>query len=108
MRRGRVCRVRRTMLRLSTPVALSAGRTRQRAAHARVVSERPRAPHSETVSPNDLGLGKLFVHTRDAVVVGNVDTGLITLWNPAAEQLFGWSAAEAIGRPIELLIPPPI
>jgi PAS domain S-box-containing protein len=96
------------MLRLSTPVALSAGRTRQRAAHARVVAERPRAQQSESVSPNDLGLGKLFVHTRDALVVGNVDTGLIALWNPAAEQLFGWSAAEAIGRPIETRIPPAI
>src|SRR4030081_3510434 len=97
------------MLRLSTPVAMSAGRTRQRAAHARVVSsERPRAPYSETVSPNDLGLGRLFVYTRDALVVGNVESGLIALWNPAAEQLFGWSAAEAIGRSIELLIPPAI
>src|SRR6266702_5305821 len=96
------------MLRISPPVAMSAGHTRQRAAHARAVAERQRAPHVESVSPNDLGLGKLFVHTRDALVVGNVDTGLIALWNPAAEQLFGWSAAEAIGRSIELLIPPAI
>ena len=96
------------MLRISPPVAMSAGHTRRRAAHTRAVSERQRAPHVESLSPNDLGLGKLFVHTRDALVVGNVDTGLIALWNPAAEQLFGWSPAEAIGRPIEMLIPPAI
>ena len=85
------------MLRTSPPVAMSPGHPRQRAAHARLVSERQRALHIETPSPNDLGLGKLFVHTRDALVVGNVETGLIALWNPAAEQLFGWSPAEAIG-----------
>jgi len=48
------------------------------------------------------------MHTRDAVVVGNVETGRIALWNPAAEQLFGYTPEEAIGQPIELLMPPPI
>jgi PAS domain S-box-containing protein len=27
-------------------------------------------------------------------------------WNPGAERLFGYSAAEALGRPIDLIIPP--
>ncbi|MDW8404248.1 PAS domain S-box protein [Chloroflexus sp.] len=32
--------------------------------------------------------------------------GIITRWNPAAERIFGWSAAEAIGKnAIELLVP---
>jgi PAS domain S-box-containing protein len=47
----------------------------------------------------------LFVHTRDAVVVGNVTTGRIALWNPAAERLLGWTAEQAIGKPIDLVIP---
>jgi len=47
----------------------------------------------------------LFVHTRDAVVVGSVATGRIALWNPAAERLLGWTAAQAIGKPIDLVIP---
>jgi PAS domain S-box-containing protein len=96
------------MPRLSTPVAIAAGQTRQRAAHARAVSRRHPAPRRETLSPNELGLGKLFVHSRDGLIVGNVETGLIALWNPAAERLFGWSAAEAVGQPIEMLIPPAI
>jgi PAS domain S-box-containing protein len=34
-------------------------------------------------------------------------TGLVTFWNPRAEQIFGWSREEAIGRPVaELIIPP--
>jgi anti-anti-sigma factor len=34
------------------------------------------------------------------------DHGIITRWNRAAERIFGWSAAEAVGRnAIELLVP---
>jgi PAS domain S-box-containing protein len=47
----------------------------------------------------------LFVHTRDAVVVGDLASGRIALWNPAAEHLFGWTAAQAIGKPLDLVIP---
>ncbi len=32
-------------------------------------------------------------------------TGVITSWNPAAEQLYGWSAQEAIGARLDELVP---
>jgi len=32
--------------------------------------------------------------------------GLITFWNTAAERLFGFAADEAIGRPIDIIVPP--
>lgn len=41
----------------------------------------------------------------DAVV--SIDTqGLIQEWNPQASQMFGWSAAEALGQPLATLIIP--
>jgi len=35
------------------------------------------------------------------------DTGTIRDWNPKAEELFGWSGAEAIGQPLHATIVPP-
>lgn len=40
-----------------------------------------------------------------AVIATDLD-GTIFMWNEAAEQLYGWTAAEAIGRPIEDLVIP--
>jgi PAS domain S-box-containing protein len=40
----------------------------------------------------------------DAIVSSNV-SGLILSWNRAAAALFGYSADEAIGQPLELIIP---
>ncbi|HYE93268.1 MAG TPA: PAS domain-containing sensor histidine kinase [Terriglobales bacterium] len=40
----------------------------------------------------------------DAIVSKNVD-GIILSWNRGAERIFGWTAAEAVGRHITLIIP---
>lgn len=40
----------------------------------------------------------------DAVVVSDAD-GLITLWNKAAERLFGYTEAEAVGQSLDIMIP---
>jgi diguanylate cyclase (GGDEF)-like protein/PAS domain S-box-containing protein len=44
--------------------------------------------------------------TAHDAVVGTDADGSITLFNPAAERLFGWSAREVLGRDVGLLIPP--
>ena len=40
----------------------------------------------------------------DAVVVADA-SGVIDLWNPAAERLFGFTPAEALGSSLDLIIP---
>ena len=48
---------------------------------------------------------KQLIHAMgDAVVVSNED-GKIILWNPAAEQMFGYTEAEALGKNLDIITP---
>ena len=47
-----------------------------------------------------------IVESSDDAIVGKDLNGIIQTWNPGAERLFQFSAAEAVGRPITLVIPP--
>ena len=39
-------------------------------------------------------------------IIGETLDGIITSWNPAAERLYGWPAATAIGQDIAIIYPP--
>ena len=47
-----------------------------------------------------------MVTSSDDAIMGTDMNGVFTSWNPAAQRLFGYAAAEVIGKPMTLLIPP--
>ncbi|HMG67829.1 MAG TPA: PAS domain S-box protein, partial [Chitinophagaceae bacterium] len=49
-------------------------------------------------------LASIIDSSADAIISKNMD-GIITSWNRASEQMFGYSESEAVGKHISLIIP---
>ena len=63
----------------------------------------PGGPHDDA----EIATARLaaIVESSDDAIVSKTLDGVITSWNRAAERMFGWTAAEAVGRHITLIIP---
>ncbi len=66
------------------------------------VTERSRA--QDALAQQEHLLSMVVQTTQDAMISIGAD-GLITLFNPAAEQMFGRTAEQMIGQPLDLLMP---
>ena len=51
-----------------------------------------------------IDLSQLVTAVGDAIVVTDA-SGAITVWNPAAERMFGYTQSEALGQSLDLIIP---
>jgi PAS domain S-box-containing protein len=58
---------------------------------------------SKAVSAS-IDLSQLVTAVGDAIVVTDA-SGAITLWNPAAERIFGFTESEALGQSLDLIVP---
>ena len=56
-------------------------------------------------SEEQLNLLASIVHSSDDIIVSKNLDGIISSWNKGAERAFGYTAVEAIGQPITIVIP---
>ncbi len=54
--------------------------------------------------PSSIDFAELVRTASDAIVACDA-AGLVTLWNPAAERIFGFTESEALGQSLDLIIP---
>jgi PAS domain S-box-containing protein len=47
-----------------------------------------------------------IVESSDDAIITKTSAGLVTSWNSGAEKIYGFPAAEVVGKPISILIPP--
>ena len=60
--------------------------------------------HDDARSQREL-LASIVESSQDAVIGKSLD-GVVTSWNKAAEEIFGYPASEIVGHPIMILFPP--
>jgi PAS domain S-box-containing protein len=47
-----------------------------------------------------------IVDSSDDAIIGKTLDGIVTTWNRGAQQIYGYSVEEIVGKPISVLAPP--
>lgn len=68
-------------------------------------ASRDLADTNERAHRANFRLSAIIESSDDAIISKTLD-GIITSWNASAERIFGYSVAEAIGRHMNMLLPP--
>lgn len=50
-------------------------------------------------------IAESLLRTRSEAIIAADRKGIICFWNPGAERIFGYAAADATGRSLDLIIP---
>jgi PAS domain S-box-containing protein len=86
---------------IEAKVAQTFGEDGQERGLALVLRDRTRTLQAEVDASR---LAAIVESSNDAIISKTLD-GRITTWNSAAQTLFGYEADEAIGQPVQMLIP---
>jgi PAS domain S-box-containing protein len=52
------------------------------------------------LTAQQIGLQSFFLNAVRVAIIGTDMAGVVTYWNPFAEELYGWSSSEVVGRNI--------
>jgi PAS domain S-box-containing protein len=97
-----------TALHLPSPAALRgayAALEREIAEHRRTEGELRVANEALRAEAAQSRLAAI-VESSDDAIIGKTQAGIINSWNRSATKIFGYTEAEAIGRPATILFPP--
>jgi PAS domain S-box-containing protein len=67
------------------------------------MSETGNHPLDSSIAPYFMAA---IIESAEDAIISKTPNGIITSWNKGAERIFGYTAEEAIGKPILILIPP--
>ncbi len=73
---------------------------------AKVMGEMGLARRKMQEANRALNEAAALINSSDDAIIGKTPDGIITSWNRGAEAIFGYTAEEAIGKPMGVLSPP--
>ena len=89
----------------AAPITDARGRVSGSVLVFRDVSEQRRMESERATQLHTARVLATIIESSDDAIISKSLEGVIQSWNAGAERIFGWSAEQAIGRPISVIIP---